>query len=104
MRNGMSVKEVYKRLDQCDRLEEAYDKLWYRHVSMSSSLNKITMRLIRTAGQYAAITKDPSATKEDILEFRGKMSGLNEACQIIEEILKEDLKTASESEEDENGT
>ena len=104
MRNGMSVKEVYKRLDQCDRLEEAYDKLLYQHVSMTSSLWKVTTHLIRTADQYAAITKDPSATKEDILEFRGKMSGLNEACQIIEDILKEDLKTANESEEDEDGT
>lgn len=100
MRNGMSVEEVYERLEHCDRLEKAFNKIFDRYFTMRSELDQIMTCLLRTVKQYGDLTKDPLATKEDILEFQGKVSGLEEAIQIVGGILDQFDKPVEEDESD----
>ena len=105
MRNGMSVEEVYAKLDRLEELEKDYAGLATDYMSLVEAYDELVNKLGKAvfyfdhiAGMYANVAASPEATGEDKLEFAGKISGLGEAKEYILHILKECLG----SEEEEN--
>lgn len=103
MRNGMSVKEVYERLDQCDRLEKAYTNLRFKHDVVLGNFYLIADLILRTAAQYQNLISDPMASKDDVLEFSGKISGLKEAWRIINNVFPNRILEDCDADEVEEG-
>ena len=80
-RLGMSVKEVYARLDQCDRLEARYEDLVKRLTAAIHSIDN-TIRI------YDMCTKDPDITEQDMWELDGRADGLREAREYLRRAME----------------
>ena len=105
MRNGMSVQEVYAKLDRLEELERDYAGLATdymdligKYENLIDKLGKGAFYLDHVAAIYNMVKDCPDATEQDELEFAGKISGLMEAKQYLLDILKDCLG----SEEEEN--
>lgn len=114
MRNGMSVEEVYEKLDRLEELEKEYDglatdcmKLIGLHDELIDRLGKALYHFDHLAAIYNLVKDCPDATEVDKSEFEGKISGLMEAKRYIIDILKdclgsEETAEAAENEEEES--
>ena len=105
MRNGMSVTEVYEKLDRLEKLEKDYAGLATDYMDLVAAYDNLVNEVDKAvfyfdhiAGMYANVAASTEATGEDKLEFAGKISGLGEAKEYLLHILKECLG----SEEDGN--
>lgn len=88
MRNGMSVKEVYDALDQLERIKKSYADLLERSRTAESIIAQVKHIINRTMIQYQSIVMSPSTPRADKLEFKGKISGLGEALQILDNNMR----------------
>lgn len=95
MRNGMSVEEVYAKLDRLDRLEKDYAGLAQDYMDLVAAyeelvndIGKAAFYFDNVAGMYKNVSESQGATAEDKLEFYGRIKGLNEAKTYILDILK----------------
>lgn len=87
---GMSVQEIYKALQQRDRLNLAYCTELEKHLKLRQAVRKIRERIDRTMKDYIRIAADKTNSWEDRQDFRNKVDGLNEALIIIDMILKQE--------------
>lgn len=101
MRNGMSVKEVYEALDQLDRIKESYAELQERTHNVQSNIRWAKDTINRTISQYWNVVLSPLASRDDKLEFEGKISGLREALQILDDTIRP-VRLPEEMEDDED--
>lgn len=98
MRNGMSVKEVYAKLDRLEELEKDYAGLAQDYMNLVevyedliNSIGKAAFYFDHVAGMYKNVSESEGATAEDKLEFYGRIKGLKEAKTYILDILKNHL-------------
>ena len=89
MRNGMSVQEIYEKLDQFDRLKEAYDKELEGRMKLERYIQDVIQHIERTMNDYKRISLDHKTSYEDKCEFRNRYNGLLEALVIMK--MKRDL-------------
>lgn len=102
MLTGMSVKEVYEALDQLLRIEESYAELLERTRVAESNIRWAKDTINRTISQYWNVVLSPLASRDDKLEFEGKISGLREALQILDDTMRP-VRLPHELEDDEDG-
>lgn len=88
--SGMSVQDIYKALQQRDRLNVAYCTELDKHLNLRRAVRKIRERVIRTMKDYVRLAADKTNSWEDRQDFRNKADGLNEALTIIDMILKQE--------------
>lgn len=98
MRNGMSVEEVYEKLDQLEKLEKEYAGLATDYMDLVAAyddlvngIGKAVFYFDHIATIYTNVAASPEATGEDKLEFAGKIVGIKEAKEYILNVLKECL-------------
>lgn len=108
MRNGMSVEEVYEKLDRLEKLEKEYAGLATDFMDLVAAyddlvngVGKAVFYFDNVSNMYANAVASPEATKEDELEFGGKISGLAEAKAYILKVLEECLGSEHEGEKGE---
>lgn len=92
MRNGMSVREIYKALDHRDRLIEQLREERDRYSKLESHIRDACWDLERTARQYVNLAEcqDTSASDEDRLGFLYRAKGLREAVKIMRRSLEDE--------------
>lgn len=103
MRNGMSVKEIYEALDRLERITESYEDLRTSLDNVVTNVSWVKDRIKRTMMQYQNLVMSPVASRADKLEFKGKISGLEEALHILDDTLRP-VRLGNVLEEDEDGT
>ena len=86
MRNGMSVKEIYDKLDGYDRLQAAYMAERDRNGKVLMMLQEMIKTIDSTASDYTKISWLTSNHYEDRVEFKHRALGLIEAHGTIERI------------------
>lgn len=107
MRNGMSVEEVYEKLDQLEKLEKDYAGLATDYMDLVAAyddlvtdIGKAVYYFDNVSNMYANAAASPEATKEDELEFGGRISGLAEAKIYILNVLEKYLGNKGEEEKE----
>ena len=88
--NGMSVQDIYKALQQRDRLNVAYCTELDKHLKLRQSVRTIRERINRNINDYRRIASDRAISLEDRQDFRNKAAGLGEALIIIDMILDQE--------------
>lgn len=84
----MSVQEVYDRLDQCDQLESERNAALARYDELVDRVRKAMFSIRNTAKVYTACAADPEIDACDMYEFYGRISGLNEANQLLRQVIE----------------
>lgn len=86
MRNGMSVKEIYDKLDRYDRLQAAYSEELRKTKDLGKILQEIFDCVEFTANDYAQISYVMSNSMDDRVEFKHRAQGLREALYEIQRV------------------
>lgn len=89
MRNGMSVKEVYARLDQCDRLEARAAEEKARYDDLVNRVKAAIYAIDNTIRTYDMCTEDPKIEEQDMWELDGRADGLREAKEYLRRAVGE---------------
>lgn len=88
MRNGMSVQEIYDRLDKCDYLESERNAALARYDDLVDRVRKAMFSIDNTAKTYSLCAKDPEIDACDKYEFYGRISGLSEAKELLRRAIE----------------
>ena len=89
MRNGMSVKEIYDKLDQLDRLKVTYEKEQDTRLELENIIIHLAHTILRTSRRYNDIAAAclEERRHEDASEFAYRSKGLIECGQVLVQYL-----------------
>lgn len=88
MRNGMSVKEVYDRLDKCDRLEAMAAKEKARYDDLVKRVKAAIYGIDNAVRTYDMCAEDPEIEERDMWELDGRVDGLREAKEYLRRAIE----------------
>lgn len=88
-RLGMSVQEIYDKLDQLDRLKKAYADKQAECEGLHLAIMKSIGYNFTTSETYRRVAS-LSDNNLDKLEFLGKAAGLLEASRVLRDYVKGD--------------
>lgn len=87
MRNGMSVQEIYDRLDQCDRLEEVVTRERAMYDDLVERVRKAIYSIDNTIRTYNMCNEDPFIDEPYRWELDGRIDGLREAKEHLRQSI-----------------
>lgn len=92
MRNGMSVKEIYEKLDQFDRLKEAYIKEQEKRLNLENIIIHLLHTAVRTSGQYNDVAQACLDEKrlDEAGQFASRSQGILECTKVLVDYLEDD--------------
>ena len=88
MRNGMSVKEIYQRLEQVDRYQASAAREHARYDDLTKRVQSAIYSIENTIRTYDMCTEDPSIDERDMWELDGRADGLREAIVYLNKALE----------------
>lgn len=91
MRNGMSVKEIYEKLDQFDRLKEAYIKDQEKRLDLEDIIIRLLRTAVRTGRQYTNVAQACLDEKrfDEAYQFASMSQGVIECAELLADYLKD---------------
>ena len=92
MRNAMSVKEIYEKLDQFDRLKEAYTKEQEKRLNIENIIIHLLRTAVRTGKQYNDVAQACLDAKrfDEAGQFASRSQGVIECAEVLVDYLKDD--------------
>lgn len=92
MRNGMSVEGIYEKLDQLDRLKEAYLKEQEKRLNLENIIIHLLYTAARTSRQYSDVARACLDEKrfDEAGYFASRSQGMIECAEVLIDYLKDD--------------